>query len=263
VSRLLPLLLVLLLPVPEADAWGPTGHRVTGALAERWLSPQARAGITALLGTEDLARAATWADEMRSAPGEFWQRTANPWHYVTVPPGRTYEAVGAPEAGDAFTALERFAATLRDPDAPAAERRLALRFAVHLVGDLHQPLHVGNGRDRGGNDVRVRWFGEPTNLHRLWDSQLIEHEGLAYTEWSARLARAIEPAELAAWSDPDPRTWIAESAALRPDLYPEDADLSWDYAFAHRATLERRLAQAGVRLAVWLDAVFEGVPVRD
>lgn len=248
--------LLLLLLATDALAWGKTGHRVTGALAEPWLTPEARAAVREILGVETLAEASTWPDEMRSAPGAFWQETANPWHYVTVPPGRRYAEVGAPPEGDAVTALARFARTLRDPGASRAERQLALRFAVHLVADLHQPLHVGNGRDRGGNDFEVRWFGRPSNLHRLWDTQLVEHEKLSFSEWAAWLGARITPEQAVAWSDADPRVWIAESAALRDRVYPEERDLSWDYAFEHLPALKERLSRAGVRIAAWLNAVF-------
>lgn len=252
---LFPLLFVLLLPA-EGLAWGKTGHRVTGGLAERWLSPQARAAVQSILGRETLAEASTWADEMRSSPETFWQETASPWHYVTVPPGRNYAEVGAPPEGDAYSALQRFAADLRDPDATREERALALRFAVHLIGDLHQPLHVGNGRDRGGNDVRVTWFGEPTNLHRVWDSHLIDHQQLAFTEWVRWLGARIDARALHDWSERDPLAWIAESAAMRPNLYPDDDALAWSYGHRHLPLLRERLSQAGVRIAVWLNDVL-------
>jgi hypothetical protein len=146
-------------PVSPALSWGQTGHRVTGAIAEQNLSGLARARIRTILGDESLAEASTWPDEMRSDPAEFWQKTANPWHYVTVPRGRTYREVGPPPEGDAASALQRFAATLRDPNASREQKQLALRFTVHIIGDLHQPLHAGNATDRGGNDVKVTSSG--------------------------------------------------------------------------------------------------------
>lgn len=262
-SRLRPattrLLLIVTLCLPSlAGAWGPTGHRITAALAEHWLSPQASGAIHAILGSETLAEASTWPDEMRSSPEPFWQKTANPWHYVTVPPGRTYADVGAPAQGDAFTALAHFRDVLRDPQASRADRQLALRFAVHLIGDLHQPLHVGNGTDRGGNDFAVTFFGESSNLHRVWDSQMIDRQQLSFSEYAARLLRHVDDAELQAWSDPDPLVWIGESAAIRDTIYPDRHDLGWDYQFRELPVVERRLSQAGVRMAAWLDAVFDG-----
>lgn len=106
-----------------------------------------------------------------SSPEEFWQRNASSFHYVTVPEGQTYADVGPPEEGDAITALEQSSNTVNNGDASLEEKQLALRFIVHIIGDLHQPLHVGNGKDRGGNDFLVTFFGEVSNLHSVWDSK--------------------------------------------------------------------------------------------
>lgn len=245
------------LPQP-ALAWGQLGHRVIGQIADERVSGRTRAEVLLTLGVEDLAEASTWPDEERSNPASFWQNDANPWHYVTVPDGMTYEEAGAPPEGDAATALARFTQTVRDRNAPAADRALALRFIIHLVGDLHQPLHVGNGTDRGGNDVAVRWFGEETNLHRLWDTQLIESKNLSYTEYARWLGRAIPPQWEIDWWTADPMVWIAESAEIRPSIYPQSADarLSWRYGYYYLPIAERRLQQGGVRLAAYLDWLF-------
>ena len=135
-----------------AQAWGPTGHRVTSEIAEANISGRTRAEIRRILGHESLAEAGTWSDEQRSNPLDFWQQEAGPYHYVTLPEGRSIEQLEHPPEGDAATALERFSAVLRDPGASQEDKALALRFIVHIVSDLHMPLHVGNGSDRGGND---------------------------------------------------------------------------------------------------------------
>jgi len=194
--KLILLTLSLALATP-AHAWGPIGHRITGAIADENLSGLARANVRMLLGTEDLAEAATWPDDMKSNPDTFWQKQASPWHYVTVK-GDEYKATDAPAEGDAMTALSRFTATLRDPRAPLEDKRLALRFIVHIIGDLHQPLHDGAGNDRGGNAVSVTWFGKPTNLHSVWDSGLIEQRSLSYSEYTAWLSRSIKPEDVIA-----------------------------------------------------------------
>ena len=249
---LAPVLLALLTADP-ALAWGQTGHRVTGAIAEQHLSGSARARIRLILGDESLAEASTWADEMRSDPSLFWQKTANPWHYVTVPPGRTYAEAGAPAEGDAVAALRRFAATLRNPRASREQKQLALRFTVHLVGDLHQPLHAGNGTDRGGNDMRVTFFGDATNLHAVWDSGLIDRTQLSASEYAERLARRTTAEQIVSWSVADPPVWIGESAKLRDGVYPTEPNLSFSYVYRHQSTVDTRLAQAGVRLAAYLN----------
>lgn len=256
--RIALLLIALLVYTPAAFGWGQTGHRVAGAIASEYLSPEAEAAVIEILGTETLARASTWPDFMRSDPSEFWQETSRPWHYVTVPEGKTYKDVGAPPQGDAYTALQQFSKTLRDGKASRDERALALRFAVHIVGDLHQPMHVGNGTDRGGNDFELTFFGDRTNLHRLWDGQLIGRMNLSYTELAEWLLDDIDSAKFKEWNQADPHVWMAESAELRDRIYPEQRGLSWRYGFEWHDTIEQRLAQAGVRTAAWLNWVFGG-----
>jgi hypothetical protein len=264
--------LVLLLPSP-ALAWGKTGHRVVAAIADTQLSGLARAHVREILGQgESLDEAANWPDEMRSDPAQFWQKTSTPWHYVTVN-GITYDH--APSEGDALEALNHFKRALQDPKANLADKQLALRFVIHIVGDLHQPLHVGKCCDRGGNDVKVTWFGKPTNLHAVWDSALVDDEQLSFSELAAKLERHISDKQLIAWWDINPRDWISESAEYRDSLYPTAADmpkpkkgeklkkgqpvlpdLSYSYVYRLTPLMEQRLSQAGVRLAAYLNWVF-------
>lgn len=253
-----------------AFAWGKTGHRVIAAIADKELSGLARARISQILEPgESLDEASNWPDEMRAAPGEFWQKQATPWHYVTLN-GPTYDH--APPEGDAFEALGRFRRTLQDPKASREDKRIALRFIIHLVGDLHQPLHVGKCCDKGGNDVKVTFFGKPTNLHSVWDSLLIDDEQLSFSELAAKLERHISNEDVVRWWDPDPLHWINESAAIRDSVYPTAADLpkgakagpdggavpdlSYTYVFKFRPTVEQRLSQGGIRLAAYLNAIF-------
>jgi hypothetical protein len=239
-----------------AYAWGPIGHRITGAIADENLSGLARANVRLLLGVEDLAEAATWPDDMKSDPSPYWQKQASPWHYVTVREGDEYKPSDTPAEGDAMSALPRFTATLRDPKASLEDKRLALRFVVHIIGDLHQPLHAGGGDDRGGNDFKVTWFNRSTNLHSVWDSAMIEQRSLSYSEYAGWLSRAITPQQTIAWNDVNPSTWVRESIALRKTIYPSEPALSWDYAYQHRAEMDDRLKRAGVRIAAYLNWVF-------
>lgn len=241
----------------DALAWGQIGHRITGQIAEQYLSPEAKAQIEALLPNETLAEASTYADEMRSNPDDFWQKVAGPFHYVTVPAGKHYHEVEAPDEGDSVTALTQFRKTLRDKQATTAEKQLALRFIVHIIGDLHQPLHAGNGTDRGGNDVKVRFFWEDSNLHRVWDSGMIDRRQLSYSEWSDWLGAKISPQDVKNWSDTNPETWITESTQFRDVIYPEDANrMSWDYLYNHLPIATKRLQQASIRIAAYLNEVY-------
>ncbi|MGI8611449.1 MAG: S1/P1 nuclease [Sphingomicrobium sp.] len=242
-----------MVPSP-ALAWGRTGHRVIAAVADQHLSGLARAHVREILGVESLDEAAFWPDEMKSDPSPFWQKTASPWHYVTVG-GFTYDQ--PPPEGDAQSALRKFRAMLEDPATSKADRQLALRFIVHLVGDLHQPLHVGRPGDRGGNDVKVTWFGRDTNLHAVWDTALVDDEQLSFTEWAERLNRHTRSRDVIDWWVVNPIVWITESAQIRETIYPRDPALSWDYGFRHKPVIKRRLAQGGVRLAAYLNDLFD------
>lgn len=247
-----------------AMAWGTNGHRVTGKIAQSYLTDEAKAGVTKILGVESIAEASTWPDFMRSAPSNFWEKGTPSWHYVTVPPGTIYSEASAPTAGDAVTALENFTRQVRDENLSIEERQLALRFVIHIVEDLHQPLHNGKGDDRGGNAVKVIFMEEDTNLHKVWDEDLIDHEQLSYSEMARWLQRRITQEQRLAWSDPNPQTWIAESIVMRDRIYagigPRDPEkipnLSYSYVFKHKADIDLRLQQGGVRLATYLNVLF-------
>jgi len=261
VSLLRPLVfttVALLISAGPAFAWGKTGHRVSGEIAEHYLSDESRAAIEAILGVEDLAEASTWADFMRASQEPFWQKTAGPLHYLTIPEGKRYADVGAPPQGNAITALDRFRSVLLDPDSTLEQQQLALRFIIHVVGDIHQPLHAGNGTDRGGNAYVVTYFGSPTNLHSVWDSKMIDSEQLSYTEMTEWLLRRITAEDVDAWWNTDPIVWAEESATIRDGIYPvgDARDIRWDYLFEHKHTIEKRLSQAGVRMAAYLNELF-------
>lgn len=254
--KIYPLLIGIFLST-NVFAWGQNGHRITGYIAHHYLSEKAAAEIESLLGEEDLAQASTWADEMRSNPSAFWQRSASPFHYVTVPKGKKYKDVDAPQQGDAYAALVEYKKTLLDDDATLAQKQLALRFMVHIIGDLHQPLHAGNGTDRGGNDVKLKFFREDSNLHSVWDTGLIEKQNLSYTEMGHWLQRSISQDQVTEWTVTDPLVWIEESASIRDTIYPESESISWQYQYDHLPTIKRRLQQGGVRIAAYLNDIFK------
>lgn len=239
-----------------AHAWGQTGHRVTGQIAELYLSRDARTAIGSILENEGLAEISTYADDNRSNPAEFWQEIANPFHYVTVPAGKTYSEVGAPAKGDSVTAINMYTKSLKDPNSTRAEKQLAIKMLVHIIGDLHQPLHAGNGTDRGGNDVKLTFFWEESNLHRVWDSGIIDRKQLSYTEWYHFLAPKISAEQAAQWQTTDPLVYIKESTQIRDTIYPNSATLSWQYLYDHTPTTKLRLQQAGVRIAAHLNEIF-------
>ncbi len=251
--RAAPALLFLLLPAGAA-AWGPTGHRVIGQIAEDHLSAAARRGVEALIGPESLAEAATWADEIRSDPA--WEKAA-PWHYIAIDDGQTLETTRRSPDGDVLWAIHHFSDVVASADASHQDKVEALKLLAHFVGDVHQPLHVERRGDGGGNGVHVTWFGTPTNLHRVWDSEMIDGERLSFSE----LARFLDhptSGEVAAWQASTPEDWARESFALRDQVYGDVGDGKLGYAYAYRKLpiVKRRLLQAGVRLAGLLDQIL-------
>lgn len=239
-----------------AMAWGKNGHRIVGEIASQYLSPQAKAAVIEILGSEGMAEAANYPDFMRASGDPFWEEKVYPWHWVTVPEGQTYDEVGPPEEGDAVSGIAYFSDILRDPDASLADKQGALRYIIHAVGDLAQPLHNGNGTDRGGNQRQVTWFGKPTNLHSVWDSLMLEDQQLSYSEYAKLLEERLTPEEMRDWANPHPKAWVAEGTALRDTIYPEGDDLSYTYIFAHKAQMEGQLQRGGLRLAAYLNALY-------
>ena len=168
-------LLVIVGTATPTWAWGRLGHRVIARLAEKQLNPKAKAAIVALLAPgESLADASLWADEHR----RDLPKTA-PWHYVDVPLDEPrYHSIFAgdvAEKGYVVDKIHDFRVVVNDAGQSVEDRRIALRFLVHFVEDLHMPMHVGDNNDKGGNRTQVRFFDRGTNMHSLWDSGMIEY----------------------------------------------------------------------------------------
>ncbi len=279
---------------PPSHAWGSKGHRAVAQIAENHLSEKARDRVREITGRKTLAMLAAWPDFLYSE--EAWG-FASRWHYVSVDENNSLEEImtraetsldpdNVVEAIEYLTAVlagdpkkaENFSDLLacrapRGSESPAACRTVkpregsleltALAFLVHFVGDIHQPLHVGRRGDRGGNQVAVNWFDEDHDLHSVWDSGMIEKEGLSFTE----LVDFIE-AELGdtvAIGDSGPRGWARESFDYRHRLYEiydrtdrenRLPDLGYGYSHDHIGVVKKRLYQAGRRLARLLDSIY-------
>lgn len=248
-------LAALLLISPKAFSWGKTGHRIVGEIAQRNLSNDALKGVKEILGDEDLSRVATWADEIRSNKNFDY---TSPWHYVSIPNGKTYFDQKRNKDGDVIEALFRFEETLRDPKASKDDKAMALKFMVHSMGDLHQPLHVGIAEDRGGNTVRLKWFKTEMNLHSIWDEAIVDFEQLSYTEYSTYLNHFTK-IEMTDFSKGTFLDWAKESQDLRAVVYDTGGSESAGYEYHHKVkpTMELRLRQAGLRLSKMLNSIFK------
>ncbi len=245
--------------IPNAFSWGKTGHRIVGEIAQRNLDPKSIKALRELAGHDDLFRLSTWPDEIRSDPKMGY---TSPWHYVSIANGKTYWDQKRSKDGDLIEALYRFEDVLRDPKATKDNKLDALRFLVHMTGDLHQPLHVGLAEDRGGNTVRVKWFKTESNLHTVWDDELIDFEKLSFTEY-ANYLNQFSKEDKKDWEKGSFIDWAKESQDLRPKVYDlpagESVNLSYEYSYKVKPIVELRLKQAGLRLAYVLNKIFSQV----
>ena len=251
-----------LLVAGPAFGWGAEGHRIVGHLAEARLSPAARAEAARLLRGESeptLAGIATWADEVRDEPR--WRHTAR-WHWVNLPRENPCSYVPARDCrgGDCVVgAIERQLAILADRRKGDAERRIALKFVVHFVGDVHQPFHAGFGADRGGNDTQLQFDRRGWNLHALWDSAMVTHVGLAPADYARQLQGGPPlPPDATLQRRHPARSWAVEScqAIFDSALYPERRVIGRGYLERHRPLAETRLRRAGERLAALLESAL-------
>ncbi|WP_394538215.1 S1/P1 nuclease [Lysobacter enzymogenes] len=267
--RLLAAALVLIaLPLP-ALAWGPQGHRLVAELAWDEMSPAARAEATKLLAGEPdptLPGIANWADQLRAEDPDLGKRSAK-WHYVNLGEGdcRYDAARDCPGGNCVVAAIAAQSAILADRRKPQAERLQALKFVVHLVGDVHQPLHAGYARDKGGNDFQIAIPGQPerpggygANLHSLWDSRMLSMRKLGDDKYLARLQAIQVPAVSALALPPPAADWAEESCklVLQSGFYPPTHKLAPDYVATWRPLAETQLRLGGEHLAKLLDAAL-------
>lgn len=251
------ILILLLLPTMLfADDWGKTGHRVIGQIAQDNLTPQARGAINLLLGGETLATASTYADEIRSNPDYDGFAI---WHYVNLPLDKKYGEVQHTQE-NVVTAIQKCINVLTDENSSKEDQVFHLKFLVHLVGDIHQPLHTGRASDYGGSKIKLKFKGRKaeqtnTNLHVLWDTNMIDDFKMSYTELSDYLQSYKEVDFLQG----DAVCWANESHVLVNKIYSEVEEgqyLSYDYLYSNFYIVKHRLFQAGTRLANLLNSIY-------
>jgi hypothetical protein len=245
---------MLSLSVTQASAWGQLGHYVIGLMAERQMKKSVLTKVEKVLYPMSLGRSGTWMDEIRSDRSYDY---ANSWHYLTSKNGE-YDPAHQEKGGDAFEAIKRLKAELKTGNLSPKEESEKLKMLIHMVEDIHQPLHVGTGEDRGGNDVRIEFFNQSTNLHALWDSGMIDRKGMSYSELADELYRRLTPEMKESYRSASMGDWLKEAVALRPLVYklPENKKISWVYMYETNDTVEERLVAASVRLAQILEEIY-------
>lgn len=246
---------LLLLCASPAWGWGPLGHRIVARLAEAQLTPQAWAEarkLLALRGARHLADVAAWADDLRDVDPELFQRTKR-LHFVNFHSRNCiYDRPRDCRNGQcAVAAIEKYSAILANRSNGPAKRAEALAFVVHFVGDVHQPLHADYRHDAGGNDFQVRWHGEDTSLHRVWDSLMLDSARLS----AARYARKLLAERTPIADEDTPAEWAEESCRIDRDdgVYPSSRSIDDAYVQRELPIVEERLRQAGARLAELLN----------
>jgi hypothetical protein len=251
---------ILIFPLQQAMAWGVTGHRVVAEIASKHLSKKAKAGLKEILGRESLALWANWADFVKS--DSTWNHAYH-WHFVDAPGHITKEvfmdSLKKQSNKNLYTQIPAMLAEIKDKSLPLQTRKNALAFLIHLVGDLHQPLHVGRDEDQGGNKISVYWFDKKTNLHSVWDVSLIDFQQYSYTEYAKEIDIAPK-ATVDAYKSGTLDDWFYEGHVISDKIYdltPAESKLSYKYNYLFANDLNNQLLKGGLRLAELLNRCFE------
>lgn len=249
-----------LLSSEQLLAWGQKGHDVVCAIAQSHLTSKAKREIGHILGGKSIVYYASWLDNVQNSP--LWDGgydVTKTWHYANVDEGFTYQTMQKEPKGDLLTALTMIIDGFNSGQLSDSVRCDYLKMLVHLVGDLHCPMHAGHKSDRGGNNFQVKWFGQQTNIHSVWDSKLIEStRKWSYTEWVDQIDRADRKQikQICRGSIAD---WLDETVEIGRQLYSEvkaGDNLSYQYQFDHDKLLEDQLLKAGLRLSSLLNELF-------
>jgi hypothetical protein len=256
------LALVLFYVPLKAMCWGQLGHRIVAEIADSYLTAKTRAEIKKILGNESIAMTSNWADFVKSDTSFKYLDT---WHYIDFEKKLSYDQLKQVLKKDtgavknAYGAIMFLSKELKKKKLPIDKKRMYLRLLIHIVGDVHQPFHVSPVGSMGGNDIKLQWFGQPSNLHRVWDSDLIEEQQLSYTEYSAYLNHTTASQRKSLQTQPISK-WLYDSYVISEKLHDEITEtnprLSYRYNYDHIKILNEQLLKGGVHLAGLLNDIF-------
>lgn len=239
----------------SADDWGKTGHRVVGEIADKHLDYKAKKIVSELLDGYSLAFVGPFGDDIKSDRKYDFMK---PWHYVNFPFGAKYETSPKSEEGDIVIGIKRCIEVLKNPHSSKNEKAFHLKMLVHFVGDLHQPLHIGIAEDKGGNDFQVRWFGSGTNLHAVWDSEMLDSYNMSYTE-VAMNSKVLSTSEIEEIEKGTVLDWMYDSRQLCENIYENTKvgeKLGYNYMYQYMDIVRSQLQKGGIRLASILNEIF-------
>lgn len=253
------LLAAILLTVTAINclAWGQKGHDVTAFIAEQHLTPTTRAAIEKTLDGKSMVYWANWLDNASHTPRYAYTKT---WHYKNVNEGVAYQDMTPHPNGDAVKAIYTMIDRLSRHGDTEVDSVLSLKILIHVVGDLHQPMHMGHATDLGGNRIKVKFFGRDTNLHSIWDTSLPEQaHKWSYTEWQQQLDRlpSEQQDKIIAGTVDD---WAIESVAIADSIYkatPDGSKISYDEVAAAAPIIESQFVKGGLRLAHILNMIYD------
>jgi hypothetical protein len=238
------------------NEWGQTGHRTVGEIATKHLSKKTKRKIRKLLKGQSLAFVSTFADEIKS---DRKYREFYTWHFVNMPLDSNYKDSKKNPQGDLVTGINKCIEIIKDKKSSKKDKAFYLKMLVHLIGDLHQPLHIGQKEDRGGNRVQVKWFGNKTNLHSVWDTKMIEGFNMSYIELADN-AEELSKKQIKAMQEGSVIDWVDETHVLTKKIYDsvkKDENLRYRYSYDHLTTARKQLQKAGIRLAKVLNDIFK------
>ncbi len=235
--------------------WGQTGHRVVGEIAEEHLTKKTKKKLAELLNHRSLAFSSTFADEIKA---DDRYDSFSTWHYVNMPFDVTYEQSTKNPMGNLVTGIEYCKIIIQDDTSSIEDKAFYLKFLIHLIGDLHQPMHIGQEEDRGGNNIKLQWFKKDTNLHSVWDSKMIDDYGMSYTELADDMPY-LSKNDIKDIQKGTVIEWVNETQQITKKVYASAKNgdnLRYEYTYAYFDTVMAQLQKGGLRLAEVLNGLF-------
>lgn len=240
----------------QCFGWGQKGHDVVAYIAETHLDESVKNKVEAILDAS-LVYNSNWLDNASHTADFAYTKT---WHYKNIDEDQTFETAKFNKNGDIVTALNEQISKLSAGGLSPEEEKLALNILIHLMGDLHQPMHMGHYSDLGGNKHEILFFGRKNNLHSIWDSALVEaaHKW-SYTEWQTQIDR-LDSAEMENISKGTITDWAKETYELATEVYritPVGFNVSYNYVSEMTHIIEEQFERGGIRLAFILNNIYK------
>lgn len=238
--------------------WGQKGHDATAYIAEQHLTPATLEAVNKIFDGKSIVYYSNWLDNASHTPEYEYTKT---WHYKNINSDETYETAERNNSGDVVKGIEKMVRELKSGNLTPEQQNLDLRILVHLVGDIHQPMHMGRKTDLGGNRHTLKYFGRNTNLHSIWDSSLPESaHNWSYTEWQQQVDRLSDDDALVYVEGLSPNDWGKETYQIASEIYattPIDYNVSYDYIAKWAPVIENQFLKGGLRLADLLNSLFD------